>query len=273
MSATSITLRGRIAAEALMVDTCTIKRLTGSSTDQDTGVVTPTYSTTYTGKCRLKLPTAVARPITVGEAQEFTQHPILSLPATTTGIEVDDIVTITASLLDAVAGREGVPRAGEAGAVAHDRRPVRDHGNHGLMGAKAHGLTELEADLRKAAEEAVPAAKKIAGKGSLNIKKNAQRIIRGASHRGYLPHYPRSITYEVKASGTLVSSEIGPESTKLQGGLGRLIENGSVNNAPIPHLSPALDAEENAFYSYMEDLGEQLLEGKTVQGGPVTDPG
>jgi hypothetical protein len=99
MSATSITLRGRIAAEALMVDTCTIKRLTGSSTDQDTGVVTPTYSTTYTGKCRLKLPTAVARPITVGEAQEFTQHPILSLPATTTGIEVDDIVTITASLL------------------------------------------------------------------------------------------------------------------------------------------------------------------------------
>lgn len=141
------------------------------------------------------------------------------------------------------------------------------------MGAKAHGLTELEADLRKAAKEAVPAAKKIVGKGSLNIKKHAQQIIKGASKRGYLPHYPRAITYEVKASGTVVSSEIGPDSSKLQGGLGRLLEYGSRNNSPIPHLNPALDAEENVFYGYMEDLGEKLLEGMTVQGGPVEDPG
>jgi len=99
MSATSITLRGRTAAEALMVDTCTITRVVSVATDADTGVVTPTYSTVYTGKCRLKLPVAVARPITVGGAQEFSQHPILSLPATTTGVQVDDILTITASLL------------------------------------------------------------------------------------------------------------------------------------------------------------------------------
>lgn len=141
------------------------------------------------------------------------------------------------------------------------------------MGATAHGLTELERDLHKAAMEAVPAAKKIVGKGSLNIKKNAQRIIRGASHRGYLPHYPRSIGYTVKASGTVVSSEIGPESAKLQGGLGRLLEYGSRNNAPIPHLNPALDAEEGPFFRYMEDLGEKLLEGMTVDGGPIVDPG
>jgi len=99
MSATSITLRGRTAAEALMVDTCQIQRVASLATDPDTGVVTPTYSTVYTGKCRLKLAVAVARPLTVGEAQEFTQHPILSLPATTTGILVDDILTVTASLL------------------------------------------------------------------------------------------------------------------------------------------------------------------------------
>ena len=99
MSATSITLRGRVAAEALQVDTCTIQRVVSLATDPDTGVVTPTYSTIYTGKCRLKLSVAVARPLTVGEAQEFTQHPILSLPATTTGIQVDDLLTITATLL------------------------------------------------------------------------------------------------------------------------------------------------------------------------------
>lgn len=99
MSATSITLRGRIEAEALMVDTCTITRVVSTTTDPDTGVVTPTYSTIYTGKCRLKLAVAVARPLKAGEAQEFSQHPILSLPATTTGVLVDDILTITASLL------------------------------------------------------------------------------------------------------------------------------------------------------------------------------
>lgn len=82
-----------------MVDTCTITRVVSQTTDPDTGVVTPTYSTIYTGKCRLKLAVAVARPIKVGEAQEFTQHPILSLPATTTGVQIDDILTITASLL------------------------------------------------------------------------------------------------------------------------------------------------------------------------------
>jgi len=102
MSATSAVQRGRIAAEALMVDTCLITRDISTppgNTNADTGVVTPVYSTIYAGKCRLKLPVAVARPIKVGEAQEFSQHPILSLPATTTGVLVDDILTITASLL------------------------------------------------------------------------------------------------------------------------------------------------------------------------------
>ena len=141
------------------------------------------------------------------------------------------------------------------------------------MGAKASGLRELSADLRKAVEDTIPDAKKVAGKGGLNVKREAQRIIRERSKREYLPHYPRAITYEVKASGSVVSVEIGPENGKLQGGLGRIIENGSVNNAPIPHLSPALDLEENRFYGYMEDLGEKLLEGQQVDAGPVVDPG
>jgi hypothetical protein len=84
-----------------MVDTCAIKRAdpVATTVDPETGDITPAYTTVYTGNCRLKLPTAVARPLTVGEAQEFLQHPILSLPATTTGVEINDIVTITASAL------------------------------------------------------------------------------------------------------------------------------------------------------------------------------
>lgn len=141
------------------------------------------------------------------------------------------------------------------------------------MGAKVAGLRELSADLRKAVENVIPDAKKVAGKGGLNVKREAQRIIKERSKRGYLPHYPRAITYEVKASGGLVSVEIGPDNEKLQGGLGKLLENGSVNNVPIPHLSPALDLEENNFYSYMEDLAERLLEGRRGDDGPVVDPG
>lgn len=141
------------------------------------------------------------------------------------------------------------------------------------MGAKAHGLSELEADLRKAAEQVVDDAKKVAGRAGMNVKKDAQRIIRAASHHGYLPHYPRAISYDVTASGTLVSVEIGPKTEKPQGGLGPLLENGSVNNAPIPHLSPALDLEEHTFYTYLEDLGEKLLEGRPGPDGPVVDAG
>lgn len=141
------------------------------------------------------------------------------------------------------------------------------------MGAHAKGMKELSDDLRKAVENVIPDAKKVTGKGSLNIKRSAQRIIKAASHRGYLPHYPRSISYEVKSAGTFVSSEIGPESEKLQGGLGKLLENGSANNTAIPHLGPALDLEENTFYGYIEEIGLKLLEGQRGPDGPVVDPG
>ncbi|WP_433078861.1 hypothetical protein ACQP1P_38555 [Dactylosporangium sp. CA-052675] len=140
------------------------------------------------------------------------------------------------------------------------------------MGAKATGLEELSADMQRAVERAIPDGKKITGKGALNVKREAQRIIRAASHRGYLPHYPKSISYDVTARGAVISAEIGPKTERLQGGLGRLIELGSANNDPIPHLDPGLALEENTFYSYMENLGEKLLNGEYVDG-PEVDPG
>jgi hypothetical protein len=140
------------------------------------------------------------------------------------------------------------------------------------MRVKVTGLEDLSEDLQKAITNAIPDAKKIAGKGALNVKKEAQRIIKANSPRGYLKHYPKAISYDVEANGGVITAEIGPKSERLQGGLGPLIENGSVNNAPIPHLNPALDLEENTFYGYMEELGEKLLEGVEVTG-PVVDPG
>lgn len=142
------------------------------------------------------------------------------------------------------------------------------------MGAHAEGLSDLIDDLQRASDEAVEATKKVIGKGSLNVKKDAQRIIRAASPRGYLPHYPRSISYEVTAAGSVVTGEIGPRRDRRQGGLGSYVELGTVHNPPIPHLSPALDAELEPTARYLEDVGARLLEGdRTAVEGPVRDPG
>lgn len=101
MNVSAFVTRGRAAAEALMVDTCTIRRESGSVTDQDTGAVTPTYDTVYAGKCRFQQVTlnATAAP-DVGEAQVYLEHTILQLPATATGIRAEDAVTCDTSALD-----------------------------------------------------------------------------------------------------------------------------------------------------------------------------
>ncbi|HEY9484190.1 MAG TPA: DUF6093 family protein, partial [Micromonosporaceae bacterium] len=54
MSRASVLARGRAAALAGMVDACLIERMTGTTTDPDTGQVTETWSTTYTGPCRVQ---------------------------------------------------------------------------------------------------------------------------------------------------------------------------------------------------------------------------
>lgn len=143
------------------------------------------------------------------------------------------------------------------------------------MGATAHGLTEWEADLDKAIEELTPAAERVVGQGCNNIKKQSRSIIEARSVRGYLPHYPRSIGYDVTTAEGTITGTVGPDKAMLQGGLGRLIENGSVNNAPIPHLRPSADAEQENFAYYTAKMGEQLLKGLGLDAadGPVVDPG
>lgn len=100
MSAASLLARGRTFAEQLMVDTCLIRRKTGETTDSD-GVVTPTWSTVYSGPCRMKQANAQANAQDVGEAALLMLRFELQLPVTgTEGIQADDQATITASALD-----------------------------------------------------------------------------------------------------------------------------------------------------------------------------
>lgn len=137
------------------------------------------------------------------------------------------------------------------------------------MGATSAGLKEFAGDLQTLQDRADEDAKKVVAVGCNNIKKDARRIIQAASNRGYLPHYPYAIGYDVTGDATGITGEVGPDSGMLQGGLGKLLENGSVNNAPIPHLSPALDTERPVFEHYAEELGVRLLEGEPGFDGPA----
>jgi len=100
MSATSITLRGRRSAEALMLDTCTITRTTGSTTEPDSGVVTPTTTQVYAGKCKVQQSAGEGSPKELGEASVQMTQLQLHVPMSATGVAVDDVATITAAALD-----------------------------------------------------------------------------------------------------------------------------------------------------------------------------
>lgn len=101
MSAASVLARGRAAALALMVDTCTIRHQTGSTTDRLTGRQTPTYSTLYTGVCRVQQAVAMGSRAEAGEVEPVLLRLEVQLPvADTEGITRGDLVTITAATLD-----------------------------------------------------------------------------------------------------------------------------------------------------------------------------
>lgn len=94
--------RGRAAAESLMVDTCSIGRTTGEATDTDTGVVTPTTSTVYTGRCRVQQSQlgAASTPDDPGQAAVRLVAFAVQLPMSVVGLRVGDVVTVTASVHD-----------------------------------------------------------------------------------------------------------------------------------------------------------------------------
>jgi hypothetical protein len=117
---------------------------------------------------------------------------------------------------------------------------------------------ELAASLEVAGDRLPLTIRPVVQKASLNIKKDAQeRIGRGP----YLPMYGRSISYDTEETGTSVTSEIGPDKDRAQGPLGNLLEYGTGDTAPIPHLGPALDAEEPAFLRYLEEAVAKAIEG------------
>lgn len=100
MSLPILVAAGRARADSIMSDTCTITRKTTTFTDPDTGVRTQTTTTLYTGKCRVKQNSASASASEPGEALSLLLTLTVQVPMSVTGVEPDDIVTVTASQMD-----------------------------------------------------------------------------------------------------------------------------------------------------------------------------
>jgi hypothetical protein len=101
MSRASVVARAQAAAQAGMVDTCSIRRKTDETTDPDSGDITRTWLALYAGRCRVQQPQALARPHDVGEDFLLVARLEIQLPvAATAGLLVRDEVTITAAVRD-----------------------------------------------------------------------------------------------------------------------------------------------------------------------------
>ena len=112
MSIQAAVAAGRRAAQALMTDTCTITHVTGTTTDDLTGLVTQQRATRYAGACRIQAPAAQGQRADVGEATVTVLRMQLQLPVAGTELVArGDQVVVTASAGDAaLVGRVWVVR-------------------------------------------------------------------------------------------------------------------------------------------------------------------
>lgn len=91
----------REQAESLMLDTCTITRASGETTiDRETGLPTTTYTTIYTGKCKVQSEAVVTLTPNSGDHRYTVDRWMVHVPVSAGGIKVGDTITITASALD-----------------------------------------------------------------------------------------------------------------------------------------------------------------------------
>ena len=94
-------LRRRKAAEKRMIDQCAITRPGTPVTDPDTGNVTNTSESVYEGKCKVQSKDSATANPEAGEATFTVVSRQVHIPANSADVQDGDVVTITASRLNA----------------------------------------------------------------------------------------------------------------------------------------------------------------------------
>lgn len=97
MSAESVTLSGRRAAEALQVDTCIVRYKTGrTAINSTTNRETPVMATRFTSACRVRRIVTTTGDVEVGGRREAPDQTRIDLPVSAPQVHVDDEIEITA---------------------------------------------------------------------------------------------------------------------------------------------------------------------------------
>jgi hypothetical protein len=125
------------------------------------------------------------------------------------------------------------------------------------ISADTSDLDQLVKSLVRIDAATLPAVDAVVARGALNVKTGAAQR---AAHIAHAPAYPRSITYDTFHTPRTSQAVIGPDKDKRQGALGNILEYGTVNNPPVPHLQPALDEEAPRFVKALADVAAALLE-------------
>jgi hypothetical protein len=93
----------REQAESMMVDTCTIERPGAPVTNPDTGVVTPSVTVVYTGKCKVQSKDSATATPNAGGAVFVVVSRQVHIPMNAADVKDGDVVRMTASLLNTFA--------------------------------------------------------------------------------------------------------------------------------------------------------------------------
>jgi hypothetical protein len=126
-----------------------------------------------------------------------------------------------------------------------------------VSGVEEFGFDKFAADLDRAGKNIGPEVKKTMSKTLLEMKKQAQKIVRG---HPTIKHLASSFNYDVQmAQGFLVVGEVGADHAKKQGTLDHVIENGTLENAPIPHWRPAAEKQVPLWEKYLEQAAVEAL--------------
>lgn len=120
-------------------------------------------------------------------------------------------------------------------------------------------LRAYSAQLRRAADQIVPEAKKVTSKGALHVKNGWKKRWKDITG---LQGLPRTITYDVDVHGASIVAEIGADLDKGgQAPLAFIPEYGVAQNntRAQPGGAPALAEEAPRFEEALGKLGEDLL--------------
>ncbi len=116
----------RVEAESRMVEACTIAHPGGAATfDPNTGAYTdPAGTVFYTGPCEVQVSDGVtAQDSEAGGTELTVLRLMVKIPVAVEGVVIDDVVTVTASLLDPdLVGRVFRVTAGHAKSFLTARR-------------------------------------------------------------------------------------------------------------------------------------------------------